>query len=123
MTPNITGQVLEFHKTGKIRILAVFAPERLKGAPDIPTAIELGYPNQIGQLFIGVFAPSATPQPILQQIAAVNHKVMADEGFQKILIDSGLEPVVDTPDQARKYLAGESARWAPVVKAIGLKME
>jgi tripartite-type tricarboxylate transporter receptor subunit TctC len=123
MTPNVTGQVLEFHKAGKVRILAVFAPQRLKGAPDIPTAIEAGFPNQVGQLFVGVFVPSATPRPIVEQIAAAHHKVMTDEAFQKILIASGLEPVNDTPEQARKYLADEGARWAPVVKAIGLKME
>lgn len=123
MTPHVTGQLLEFHKAGKIRIIAVFAPQRLKGAPDIPTAIELGYPNMVGQLFIGVFAPSATPKPIVEQIAAANHKVADDPGFQKALIDSGLEPVRDTPEKAKAYIAEESARWAPVVKAIGLKME
>ncbi len=123
MTPNITSQVLEFHKAGKIRILAVFAPERLKGAPEIPTAIELGYPNQVGQLFVGVFAPAATPKPIIEQIATAHRKVMSDTEFQKVLVASGLEPVLDTPEQARQYLLSESARWAPVVKAIGLKME
>jgi tripartite-type tricarboxylate transporter receptor subunit TctC len=123
MTPNITGQILEFHKQGKVRIIAVFAPQRLKGAPEIPTAIELGYPNMIAQLFVGVFAPSATPKTVIDQYAAANHKVMEDAGFQKVLIDSGLEPVVDTPEKAKAYLAEETARWAPVIKAINLKME
>ena len=45
---------------------------------------------------------------------------MADPAFQKILIDSGLEPISDTPDRARAYIAEETARWAPVVKATGL---
>ena len=111
--------MLEFHKTGKVRILAVFSPKRLKGAPEIPTAIELGFANQVGQLFVGVFAPSATPKPVVDQIAAANQKVMADAAFQKILIDSGLEPISDTPDRARHYIAEETARWVPVVKATG----
>ena len=119
-TPNVTSQVLEFHKAGKVRILAVFSNERLKGAPETPTAIESGFANQVGQLFVGVFAPSATPTPIVEQIAAANHKVMADTAFQKILIDSGLEPISDTPDRAKAYIAAETARWAPVVKATGL---
>lgn len=123
MTPNITGQLLEFHNAGKIRIIAVFAPQRLKGAPEIPTAIELDYPNMVGQLFVGVFAPHATPRTIIEQYAAANHKVMDDPSFQKVLIDAGLEPVSDTPEKARAYLAEETARWAPVIKAIGLKME
>ena len=124
MTPNITGQVLEFHKAGKVRILAVFAPQRLKGAPEIPTAIELGFPNMVGQLFVGVFAPSATPKPIVEQIAAANHKVMADAAFQKILIDFGPRAGQrHAGSGARPIIGEETARWAPVVKAIGLKME
>jgi tripartite-type tricarboxylate transporter receptor subunit TctC len=122
MTPNVTSQVLGFHNSGKVRVLAVFSASRLKGAPDIPTAIELGFPNMIGQLFVGVFVPSATPKAIVEQFAAANHKVMADTEFQKILVNSGLEPISDTPDQARRFVADESARWAPVVKAIGLKV-
>jgi tripartite-type tricarboxylate transporter receptor subunit TctC len=119
-TPNVTSQVLAFHKSGKVRIIAVFAPERLKGAPDIPTAIEEGFANQVGQLFVGVFVPAATPKPIVEQIAAANQKVMGDPAFQKVLIDSGLEPINDTPDKAKQYIASEAARWAPVVKASGL---
>ena len=123
MTPNITGQILEFHRAGKIRIIAVFAPQRLTAAPEIPTAIELGYPNMVAQLFVGVFAPSAVPKAIIDQYAAANHKVMEDATFQKVLVDSGLEPVIDTPEKAKAYLAEETARWAPVIKAINLKME
>ena len=45
MTPNITGQVLQLHRSGKVRILAVNAAERLKAAPEIATAIEQGFPG------------------------------------------------------------------------------
>ena len=74
MSPNISGQVLNFHNTGKIRILAINAKERLKAAPDIPTAIEQGVPDMIGQLFLGIFAPAGTPQPVIDAIAAATKK-------------------------------------------------
>jgi tripartite-type tricarboxylate transporter receptor subunit TctC len=76
----------------------------------------------VGQLFVGVFVRSGTPKPALDLMAATNQKVMADAEFQKILVSSGLEPINDTPDEARKFIADEQARWAPVVKAIGLKV-
>ncbi len=123
MTPNITSQILEHERAGKLRALAAFAPQRLKGAPNVPTAIEAGFPDMVGQLFVGVFVRSGTPKPVLDQIAASNQKVMADPEFQRILLASGLEPINDTPDQARKFLTDENTRWAPVVKAIGLKVE
>jgi tripartite-type tricarboxylate transporter receptor subunit TctC len=122
MTPNITSQVLGHQQAGKVRVLAVFSPKRLKGAPDVPTAIELGFPNMVGQLFVGVFVRSGTPKAVLDQMAATNQKVMADAEFQKILVNSGLEPINDTPAEASKFIAEEQARWAPVVKAIGLKV-
>ena len=50
-----------------MRVLAVTAPDRLKGAPDIPTAIEAGMPGMMAQLFTGLFLPASTPQPIVDQ--------------------------------------------------------
>jgi tripartite-type tricarboxylate transporter receptor subunit TctC len=124
MTPNVTGQVLEFHRAGKIRILAVNAPARLTAAPEIPTAIEEGLPGMVGQLFVGVFAPAGTPKPIIDQIAAATHTAMADEEFHKILIASGLEAILDSgPAKAQQFLNDEIARWTPIVKAPGFKLE
>ena len=124
MTPNITGQYLELHKAGAIRILAINAEKRLQATPDIPTAIEQGLPGMVGVLFVGVSAPAATPKPIVDRIAAASRAVMADVNFQKVLREAGLEPVVDSgPDHARKFIEDEHNRWQPVVKAIGLKIE
>jgi tripartite-type tricarboxylate transporter receptor subunit TctC len=119
--PNVTGQVLELHRTGKIRILAVAAPARLKGAPDIPTAIEAGLPNMVAQLFTGVFAPAATPKPIVDKIAQATKTAMSDNEFQTKLINAGFEPATDTdPDKARKFISDELQRWPPVLQAAGM---
>jgi tripartite-type tricarboxylate transporter receptor subunit TctC len=119
--PNITGQVLELHRAGKIRILAVAAPARLKGAPDIPTAIESGLPNMVAQLFTGVFAPAATPKPIVDKIAQATKAAMADSEFQANLVKSGFEPGSDTdPDKARKFVSDELQRWPPILQAAGM---
>jgi tripartite-type tricarboxylate transporter receptor subunit TctC len=124
MTPNVTGQVLEFHRTGKIRILAVNGAQRLGAAPDIPTAIEQGVPNMIGLLFLGLFAPAATPKPIIDRIVDATHTAMADADFQKVLLAAGLEPVPDSnSEKAKHFMDEEIARWGPVVKASGFKVE
>jgi tripartite-type tricarboxylate transporter receptor subunit TctC len=124
MTPNVTGQVLEFHRTGKIRILAVNGAQRLGPVPDIPTAIEQGLPNMIGLLFLGLFAPAATPKPIIDRIVDATHAAMADADFQKVLLAAGLEPVPDSnSEKAKRFMDEEIARWGPVVKASGFKVE
>jgi tripartite-type tricarboxylate transporter receptor subunit TctC len=121
MSPNVTGQLLELHRNGKIRILAVNGAERLKAAPDIPTAIEQGVPGMIGLLAIGLFAPAATPQPIVDQIAESNRRAMADPEFQKVFDKAGLDFVADSnTEKTRRFLQEEEKRWGPVVKALNL---
>jgi tripartite-type tricarboxylate transporter receptor subunit TctC len=121
MSPNVTGQLLEFHNTGQIRILAVNAPARLKAAPNIPTAIEQGVPDMVGQLFLGIYAPIKTPAPVVERLTDVSRKALAEPEFEKVLIDSGFETVSYFGDAALKYMADEQARWKPVIDAIGLK--
>jgi tripartite-type tricarboxylate transporter receptor subunit TctC len=124
MTPNIGGPLLQFHRTGKVRVLAVAAEQRLKVAPDIPTAIEAGLPGMVAANFNGLFAPAGLPKPIIELIAQATRTVMADEEFQKTLITSGFEPVLDSgPDAVQRVVASELARWTPIMKATGFKME
>jgi tripartite-type tricarboxylate transporter receptor subunit TctC len=121
-TINVTGQLVELHRTGKIRILAVTAPERLKGVPEIPTAVEQGMDGMIAQLFTGLFLPARTPTAIVDQVYQASQKVMNDPAMQKALIDQGLEPITNSsPDKVRTFIEEEVARWTPVVAAAGLK--
>ena len=61
VVPAMTNQVLEFHRTGRLRLLAITNPARLTMAPDIPTAVEFGVPGLVSQQVLGLFAPAATP--------------------------------------------------------------
>src|SRR6266705_241924 len=120
-TINLTGQTVELHRSGKIRILAVTAPERLKGVPEIPTAIEEGMPGMVAQLFMGLFLPARTPRAIVDQVYEATQKTMNDPAMQKALVDQGLEPITNSsPEKVRAFIEEEVARWAPVVKAAGL---
>jgi tripartite-type tricarboxylate transporter receptor subunit TctC len=120
----MSGQVLEFHRTGKLRILAVVSPRRLLGTPELPTAVEQGFPSLIALQFIGLLAPTGTPKPIIAQVAQATQMTLADRGFQQLLIEAGLEPDLDSnPEKFRRFLEGDVARWTPVVNAIGLKID
>jgi tripartite-type tricarboxylate transporter receptor subunit TctC len=121
MTPNVTGQLLELHRAGKIRILAVTSPERLKGAPDIPTAIEAGVPGMIAQLFNGVFGPAGTPKPVVDKIWQATKAALANTEYQSALVKSGFEPTLDyDPAKTAKFLADELKRWPPILQAAGM---
>jgi tripartite-type tricarboxylate transporter receptor subunit TctC len=117
--PNITSQVVALHRAGKIRILAVNAPERLEAAPDIPTAIEEGLPDFVSQIFFGIFAPAETPKPILEKLNDATQIAWADKAFQKKLVESGFEPMLGFgPERSDRYLKEEFAKWNPVVQKV-----
>jgi tripartite-type tricarboxylate transporter receptor subunit TctC len=124
MTPNIGGPLLDFHRTGKVRILAVASETRLSIAPDIPTAREAGLPGMVAANFNGLFAPANLPKPIVDLAVEGTRKVMADPDFQRILQTSGFEPMTDSgPEHAQRLVSDELARWTPIMKATNFKLE
>lgn len=121
MTPNVTSQVLEFHRAGKIRILAVCAPARLKAAPEIPAAIET-VPGLVVQLTCGVLAPAATPASIITHIADATIWAVKQPDFDRALQAAGLEARSDlSPPGAQAFLTAERDHLIPIIKAAGLQ--
>jgi tripartite-type tricarboxylate transporter receptor subunit TctC len=122
--PGVTAQVIEFHRTGKMRVLAVTGSTRLAAAPELPTAAELGFPGMIVTGSIGLAAPAGTSAGIIEQIAQATRTVVAEPAFRQMLIDAGIEPTPDSsPEKFRQSLAADVALWAPVVKSLGLKID
>jgi tripartite-type tricarboxylate transporter receptor subunit TctC len=122
--PGVTAQVIEFHRSGKLRALAVTSPTRLTAAPDLPTAAELGLPEMIVRGSIGLLAPAGTQVTIIERIAQATRTAIADPAYQQLLIEAGIEPTLDSnPEKFRQSLAADVALWAPVVKTLGLKID
>jgi tripartite-type tricarboxylate transporter receptor subunit TctC len=123
-TAVVTGSVLALHRAKKIQLIAVSSPTRLQAQPDVPTAVEEGFPNLVWEGFHGIFAPAHTSPDIVRKLADANRAVMADAKFQKFLIDSGIEPEPNsTPEEVRRIIASEVERWTPVIKGIGLQLD
>jgi len=120
---SISPQVLDMHRQGKIRILVAGSPKRLQGAPDIPISAEVGFPDLITLMFMGVFAPAGTPRTVIDQIAAASHRAMADQDVQAKLIKAGFEPVLGMgPEDTAKFVQEELVRWTPLLKVSGIKI-
>jgi tripartite-type tricarboxylate transporter receptor subunit TctC len=123
MTPNLGGTLIDLHRAGRVRILAVTARTRPKIAPDIPTALEAGLPGMVAENFNGLFAPARLPKPLVERFARATRTMVADAEFQKPLIESGFEPILDSGPEAAQRLVGEElARWAPVMKATAFRL-
>src|SRR6266567_1132192 len=122
--PGVTGQVIEFHRSGKIRVLAVTSAARLVAAPELPTAAELGFPGMTVRGSIGLLAPAGTPVGIIEQVAQATRIAIAEPAYQQTLIDAGIEAILDSsPEKFRQSLAADVALWAPIVKALELKID
>ena len=122
--PAMTGQVLEFHRTGKLRLLAITNRTRLPVALEIPTAVEAGVPGLVAEQVLALFAPGGTPAPIIAQIAKANSVAMADKAYQQSLIDQAVIPLTDwTTEKFNRFMDEDVARWTPLVKSIGIKLE
>jgi tripartite-type tricarboxylate transporter receptor subunit TctC len=122
MAINITSQVIELHKTGKIRLVAVFTPKRLAILPEVPAAAET-LPGLVAALFIGVFAPAATPNAVIDRIAQAHRTAVTSDDFTSKLAKSGFEPIVDTPDEALRFITAERVRIIPLARSLGFKLE
>ena len=122
--PGVTGQVLELHRAGKIRVLVVTSPKRLVAAPELSTVTELGYPGLTVTGSIGLLAPAKTPIDIIEKLAQATRAAVADPGYMKLLLDAGIEPTLDSNlEKFRQSLAADIALWTPVVRALGLKID
>jgi tripartite-type tricarboxylate transporter receptor subunit TctC len=123
MTPNIGGPLLELHRAGKVRILAVAHATRLKVAPDIPTTIEAGLPRMIAANFNGLIAPKSVSPAIIKTLADATRQVMADAQLLSVLGKSGFEPTDESsPELAQRMINDELARWTPIMKSLNFRL-
>jgi tripartite-type tricarboxylate transporter receptor subunit TctC len=96
----------------------------LAGAPDIPTAAESGMPHLLLEGWFGLFAPKATPEPIVRKIAQATRVAMTDPALVETYRSAGMEADVDSsPEQLHRLVEEELVRFAPVIKAVGFKID
>lgn len=121
MTPMMDQAVIALHRQGQVRILAVASEQRLAAIPEIATAAEQGYPDLVARLFVGLFAPAGTPQPIQAKVEAVTRQAMQDKQLQSSFADAGFVSVTNSsPAAAASYLDAEIRRWKPLLQQTSL---
>jgi tripartite-type tricarboxylate transporter receptor subunit TctC len=107
-------------KAGKLRPIAVGSPQRVASAPDVPTTAEAGMPNLLTENWYGMVAPEKTPPQIVAVLNKAAIEAMKDPEVVSKLASQGAILVGDTPDQFRAYIAGETKKWAAVIKDAGV---
>jgi tripartite-type tricarboxylate transporter receptor subunit TctC len=110
-------------RAGKLRALGMFSDKRLLAYADVPTLAEAGGPRLESSTWVLFMAPGATPKEIVNRLAQAAAKAVRDPEVQDRLGQTGIEPVGNTPEQAKRFLDAEIGKWAKVITAAGVKAE
>ncbi len=105
-------------KAGKLRALACFSPQRAAATPDVPTLKELGY-NVEFSIWVGLFAPKGTPEPVIAKLRAETNNAAASEQFKKAIANIGdVVAYLDQPE-FKAFWDADAARVESAVQSIG----
>ena len=110
-------------RSGKLRPIAVTTAKRSPELPDIPTIAEAGVPGYEAMSWFGLFAPAATPKPVLDMLNAALVKVLNQPDVKKKIAEQGGDVVAETPEQFAAFIKAETAKWGKVVKDSGATVD
>ncbi|WP_407118271.1 tripartite tricarboxylate transporter substrate binding protein [Bradyrhizobium sp. LMG 9283] len=108
MAPNVAEN--------QVRALATTGKQRSAVLPNVPTAIEAGVPGYEATIWLGLMAPAGTPKPVIDKLNAAVNAMVKRPDIVKLWTEQGAAPMSMTPQQFDKFLRGDIAKWADVVK-------
>lgn len=112
----------QYIKQGRVRAIAVVGSKRDPSLPDVPTFGEQGAPVDATS-WVGILAPAKTPRPIVERLQRDISAVLQEDDIRQRYATLGIVPVGNTPDQFAEQIRADSARWEPVVKKAGIKVD
>lgn len=108
-------------KGGKVQALAVSTPKRSAMLPDVPTTVEAGFPKSEYVLWVGMWLPAKTPQPIVQKVHAATVKALGDPEVKERLARLGAEPMPMSMPEFEAFMRAEVDDALRIAKAAGIK--
>jgi tripartite-type tricarboxylate transporter receptor subunit TctC len=110
-------------KTGRLRALALVAPQRSSALPEVPTVAEAGLRDFEVTTWYGVLAPAGTPRSVVTRLNAELVKIMHSPELKEKLAATGTDPLTSTPEEFADYIKREIAKWGDVVRKAGVKAD
>jgi len=115
--------LIQHVRSGKLRVLAAASPQRNRLLPEVPTFAELGYPKVAVSLWYGLLAPAGTPGAVIEKLNHAVTKALELPDIREKLAAQGAEPMPGSPQAFAAFMQEEMAKWAPVVKQAGVKLD
>jgi tripartite-type tricarboxylate transporter receptor subunit TctC len=108
-------------KTGQIKGLAVTTRARSPLLPEVPTVVELGWPQLVAENYFGVSGPAGLPKEVTDKLAAALANIVADPTIVKRFEELGVTPVKMSQPEFASFVVKQANDWAPVIKAADIK--
>ena len=119
----VPGNVQQFLKEGRLRLIATSGQKRFASTPTIPTLIESGYPDFLATSWIGFLTTAGTPKPIVDRYHKELVKILRSAEVKEKLESMEFEVIAGTPEQFRNWIISEIPRWGKVIKLTGAKAD
>ena len=116
-----TLTVLQHYKSGKLRVIATAGKARHPSMPDVPTAIEAGYPDYETYAWYGMYAPKGTPREVVSRIQQEISRIVRLADMQERLNQFGAEPIASMPEDFAAFTKAENDKFAKLIKAAGIQ--
>ncbi|MFD2182524.1 Bug family tripartite tricarboxylate transporter substrate binding protein [Rhodoplanes azumiensis] len=109
-------------KSGRIKVLAITDAKRSPVLPDVPTVVELGYPDIVATSWQGFLVPAGTPKPIVDKLFQAIVKATQDPTVKQRMQEGGVTAVAsESPEAFKAFIEKDTARWAKVIAESGAK--
>ena len=119
----VPGNVQQFVKEGRLKLLASSGQKRFPSTPNVPTMIEAGFNGFEATSWIGFLAPGGTPRNIIDRYNTELVKILNTPEMRERLRDMEFEVVASSPEQFGAWIRTEIPRWGKVIKATGAKAD
>jgi len=113
--------LLQHIRAGRLKALAVTSAKRAETLPDVPTTVEMKYPNVTSDNWYGLIMPAATPAEIQKRVHSAAVAALKSQAVSEQFAKVGGVAAPGTPQDYARFLEEEQAKWGKVVKAIGFK--
>ncbi|WP_428670012.1 Bug family tripartite tricarboxylate transporter substrate binding protein [Reyranella sp.] len=113
----------QYIRGGKLKAIAAGSPRRQPQLPDVPTLIEAGLVGADVDMWYGLFAPKATPTPLVERLNREVSDILGSADARTIFEAQGMVPTTSTPDALETIVARDRKRWAEIVASRGIVAE
>ena len=115
--------VMQHVKGGKLRAIAVTTDKRYPGLPEVPTIAESGVPGYNATSWFGLFTNRKVPPDVLAKLSAATTKVLAKPEVVQQMAEQGAIAHPEKPAEFEAFVKAETAKWGPVVKQSGARVD